>query len=218
MTPETLLQNLMQRYPVLKVCEDQILEAYKMLIRVYESGHILYVAGNGGSAADSDHIVGELMKSFMAKRTVDENLSTMLCTLYPEEGKGLCHMLEGGLPAISLPSLTALSTAISNDVAGNMIYAQMINSIGKAGDIFWGISTSGNSANIVNAAMVAKAKGLCSLGMTGSRACKLDEICDVIIHVPETDTYKVQELHLPIYHALCAMLESYFFRENDRSI
>ena len=171
----------------------------------------MYLAGNGGSAADSEHIVGELMKSFMAKRPIDEKLADKLKSLYGEEGEKLSLDLEGGFRALSLPSLISLSTAIINDVNSDVMFAQMLNSIGVEGDVFWGISTSGNSKNIVKAAMLAKAKGLKVMALVGQKECKLDKLCDVIIHVPETETYKVQELHLPVYHALCAMIESEFY-------
>ena len=188
-------------------------KALELLKETVLRQNILYLAGNGGSAADSEHIVGELMKSFMAKRPIDEKLADKLKSLYGEEGEKLSLDLEGGFRAVSLPSLISLSTAIINDVNSDMMFAQMLNSIGVEGDVFWGISTSGNSKNIVKAAMLAKAKGLKVMALVGQKECRLDALCDVIIHVPETETYKVQELHLPVYHALCAMLESEFYNK-----
>lgn len=213
-TPEMIFDTLLERYPALNECSSQITAAYETIRNAYENGGTLYTAGNGGSAADSDHIVGELMKSFMFKRPVSDELKNSMTKLFGEDGEALAKNLEGGLGAVSLPSLTALSTAVSNDTDPKTVFAQMINSLGKKGDVFLGISTSGNSANIIYAMMTAKAKGLAVIGMTGSKACKMDGLCDAVIHVPESETYKVQELHLPVYHALCAMLESAFFGIN----
>ena len=196
---DEIFDNLFRRYPSLEVCKDSINQAFNILKDTAVNLNTLYLAGNGGSAADSEHIAGELMKSFMAKRPIDGNLAQKLKDMYGEEGESLSLDLEGGFRAVPLPSLVSLSTAIINDV------------IGVKGDLFWGISTSGNSRNIVKAAMLAKAKGLKVMALVGEKECKLDKLCDVIIHVPETETYKVQELHLPIYHALCAMLESEFY-------
>ena len=208
---EEIFDSLFIRYPVLEGCKSSIDKAFELLKETVLRQNILYLAGNGGSAADSEHIVGELMKSFMAKRPIDEKLADKLKSLYGEEGEKLSLDLEGGFRALSLPSLISLSTAIINDVNSDVMFAQMLNSIGVDGDVFWGISTSGNSKNIVKAAMLAKAKGLKVMALVGQKECRLDALCDVVIHVPETETYKVQELHLPVYHALCAMLESEFY-------
>lgn len=208
---DEIFDNLFRRYPSLEVCKDSINQAFELLKETAVNLNTLYLAGNGGSAADSEHIAGELMKSFMAKRPIDGNLAQKLKDMYGEEGESLSLDLEGGFRAVPLPSLVSLSTAIINDVNSDIMFAQMLNSIGVKGDLFWGISTSGNSRNIVKAAMLAKAKGLKVMALVGEKECKLDKLCDVIIHVPETETYKVQELHLPIYHALCAMLESEFY-------
>ena len=208
---DEIFDNLFRRYPALEVCKDSINQAFNILKDTAVNLNTLYLAGNGGSAADSEHIAGELMKSFMAKRAIDGNLAQKLKDMYGEEGESLSLDLEGGFRAVPLPSLVSLSTAIINDVNSDIMFAQMLNSIGVKGDLFWGISTSGNSRNIVKAAMLAKAKGLKVMALVGEKECKLDKLCDVIIHVPETETYKVQELHLPIYHALCAMLESEFY-------
>ena len=208
---DEIFDNLFRRYPSLEVCKDSINQAFNILKDTAVNLNTLYLAGNGGSAADSEHIAGELMKSFMAKRPIDGNLAQKLKDMYGEEGESLSLDLEGGFRAVPLPSLVSLSTAIINDVNSDIMFAQMLNSIGVKGDLFWGISTSGNSRNIVKAAMLAKAKGLKVMALVGEKECKLDKLCNVIIHVPETETYKVQELHLPIYHALCAMLESEFY-------
>lgn len=208
---EDILENLILRYPCLITCREQIIEAFELLKESFQNEKTLYVAGNGGSASDSEHIVGELMKSFMAKRVLTDDEKKAYIEKYGAEGEKLVECLERGLPAVSLPSLIALSTAISNDVSGEYIFAQTLNSISKAGDVFLGISTSGNSKNIVDSFMVATIKGVKKIGLTGKNPCKMDEMCDVVIHVPETETYKIQELHLPVYHAICAMLESEFF-------
>ena len=208
---EEIFDSLFIRYPVLEGCKGSIYKAFELLKETVLRQNILYLAGNGGSAADSEHIVGELMKSFMAKRPIDEKLADKLKSLYGEDGEKLSLDLEGGFRALSLPSLISLSTAIINDVNSDVMFAQMLNSIGVEGDVFWGISTSGNSKNIVRAAMLAKAKGLKVMALVGQKECRLDALCDVVIHVPETETYKVQELHLPVYHALCAMIESEFY-------
>lgn len=208
---EEIFDTLFIRYPSLEPCKDNIYKAFELLKETAVNSHTLYLAGNGGSAADSEHIVGELMKSFMAKRPISDELADKLKAMYGEEGEALGKDLEGGFRAVSLPSLVSLATAIINDVNSGVIFAQMLNSIGIEGDVFLGISTSGNSKNVVNAAMVAKAKGLKVIALVGQKECKLDKIADVVIHAPEAETYKIQELHLPIYHALCSMLESEFF-------
>ena len=205
---EEIFDTLFIRYPLLELCKDNIYKAFELLRETAVNSNTLYLAGNGGSAADSEH-----MKSFMAKRPIDAKLAEKLKFMYGKEGENLSLDLEGGFRAVSLPSLISLSTAIINDVNSDVMFAQMLNSIGVEGDVFWGISTSGNSKNIVKAAMLAKAKGLKVMALVGQKECKLDSLCDVIIHVPETETYKVQELHLPVYHALCAMLESEFYKK-----
>ena len=210
-TKEEIYDDLLKRYPVLEACRKDILAAFELIKELFEKKGCLYVAGNGGSAADSDHIVGELMKSFMAKRRLDDETASMLQSLYGEEGAELAKNLEAGFRAVALPSLVALSTAGLNDIGGEAVFAQMLAAIGLKDEIFLALSTSGNSKNIVKAAMVAKAKGMKVISLTGKNECKLDKFSDVIIHAPELETHKIQELHLPIYHGLCAMLESHFF-------
>ena len=202
-----MIQELVKRYPVLDAVKDQIEEAYKILETCYENGGKLLIAGNGGSAADSDHIVGELMKGFVKRRPVSAELAEALKQADPERGAELAKKLQGGLPAIALTNHAALSSAFANDVDGMLSYAQQVNGYGKAEDVFLGISTSGN------AAVTAKAKGMKVIGLTGKTGGKLAKIADVAIIVPEQETYKIQELHLPIYHALCLMLEDRFYAE-----
>lgn len=206
-----IFKDLLYRYPQLNGCSTQIQDAYVRLRELYEHDGCLFAAGNGGSAADCEHIVGELMKSFLFKRKIQDHLQIQMQEMYGDEAGRLCRGLEGGLAAISLPSLVSLGTAIINDMDKDMIYAQMICAVGKESDVFLGISTSGNSDNIIHAMMTAKAKKMICIGLTGKETCRMDGLADVVVHVPETETYKVQELHLPVYHALCAMIETVFF-------
>jgi len=175
------------------------------------SGRKLLVSGNGGSASDSEHIVGELMKEFKLKRRVFSDQAAALKEIDPELGQTLAEGLQGALPAISLTGHSSLITAFMNDAMPELVFAQQVNGYGKAGDVYLGISTSGNSKNVLYAAVNAKAKGLKVIGLTGSMENKLMKFADVCIRVPETETYKIQELHLPVYHCLCMMLEERFF-------
>lgn len=169
------------------------------------------VCGNGGSAADSEHIVGELMKEFKLKRKIYSHQEAALMSIDPDRGKFLADNLQGALPAIALTGHSALSTAYMNDCESVLIFAQQVNGYGNQGDVFLGISTSGNSQNVIYATITAKSKGLKVIGLTGNRESSLSALADVCIKVPETETYKIQELHLPVYHCLCLMLEEYFF-------
>lgn len=206
------LTELTERYPVLKQVEGDIKALYETVRESYENGGKLLIAGNGGSCADSEHIVGELMKGFVKKRSVPEGMAQSLKAVDPERGEKLAASLQQGLAAIALTGHTALSTAFLNDVDGEVIYAQQVYGYGKPGDVLLGITTSGNSENIMYAAVAAKAKGMKVVGLTGRDGGKLKGICDAAVVVPETETFKIQELHLPVYHALCLMLEEYFFR------
>ncbi len=205
-----ILRNLIARYPALSVCEDDIHSAYLTMEAAYKSGKKLLIAGNGGSAADSEHIVGELLKQFKKKRMIDEKIYDALGE-YGDIGLEMREHLEGGLPAIALTSHPALSTAFSNDTEPTLTFAQQLLSLGEEGDVLLCLSTSGNSKNCVYATVLAKAKGITTICMTGEKESKLSELCDVSVRVPERETYLVQEYHLPIYHALCAMLEEEFF-------
>lgn len=204
---------LIERYPALESCKDDILNAYYLLEEPYSNGNKLLVAGNGGSAADSEHIVGELMKSFKLPRKLDKEFKSKLIQEDEELGLTLSENLQGALPAIALDGHLALSTAYMNDCEPLLCFAQQVNGFGNKGDIFLGISTSGNSKNILYAAVTARVKGLKVIGLTGQKESKLSEIADVCIKVPETETYMIQELHLPVYHCLCLMLEERFFEE-----
>ena len=206
-----MLNELVMRYPVLGIVRDDVNKAYSLLEACYENGGKLLIAGNGGSAADADHIVGELMKGFVKRRPLPKELKRALIDADPIRGSELSEKLQQGLPAIALTNHAALSSAFANDVDGMLSYAQQVNGYGKAGDVFLGISTSGNSENVMYAAVTAKAKGMKVIGLTGRDGGKLAKLADVAIVVPEQETYKIQELHLPIYHALCLMLEDHFY-------
>ena len=202
---------LILRYPQLIVAKDCIVEAYQILEESYTNDGKLLVAGNGGSAADAEHIVGELMKGFVNPRKLEAEYSDALITVNKELGRVLSDNLQGALPAIALDGHLALTTAYLNDCEPLLCFAQQVNGYGRKSDVFLGISTSGNSRNILYAATVAKAKGMKVIGLTGEKDSKLSEISDTCIQVPETETYKIQELHLPVYHCLCLMLEDTFF-------
>ena len=189
---------LILRYPQLIVAKDCIVEAYQILEESYTNDGKLLVAGNGGSAADAEHIVGELMKGFVNPRKLEAEYSDALITVNKELGRVLSENLQGALPAIALDGHLALTTAYLNDCEPLLCFAQQVNGYGRKSDVFLGISTSGNSRNILYAATVAKAKGMKVIGLTGEKDSKLSEISDTCIQVPETETYKIQELHLPV--------------------
>ena len=210
-TSQFILDELIERYPQLSVCKADIKAAFDILLKSYRNKGKLLIAGNGGSAADSDHISGELTKSFMFKRAVDPKLSEGLAQLFGEEGKAVCDNLEGGLPAIPLPTMNASNSAIANDVGWTQSFAQLVNALGLEGDVFLGITTSGNSGNIVDALMVSKVKGVRTIALTGRDGGRCKALADVCIIVPEKETFKIQELHLPVYHALCSMVEAELF-------
>ena len=205
------LTLLIERYPQLESAREDILAAYEILEQSYSAGGKLLVAGNGGSAADSEHIVGELMKGFKKPRKLSPEQDEKLTAVNAELGRVLADNLQGALPAIALDGHPALTTAYMNDCEPLLCFAQQVNGYGNANDVFLGISTSGNSKNILYAAVTAKAKGLRVIGLTGAEHCKVEEFADVCIKAPETETYRIQELHLPIYHCLCLMLDERFF-------
>lgn len=208
---EKHLDLLIQRYPLLQICRESIVEAYLLLEHSYKNGGKLLIAGNGGSAADAEHIVGELMKGFKLPRKVSPKLAHDLVQEDSEMGSVLAEKLQGALSAIALGGHLSLSTAYANDCDPLLSFAQQVNGLGKNEDIFLGISTSGNSRNVLYAAVTAHAKGMKVIGLTGERESKLKDFSDVCIQVPQTETYMVQELHLPVYHCLCMMLEDCFW-------
>jgi D-sedoheptulose 7-phosphate isomerase len=205
------IRELIFSYPGLDVCATDIEAAYNVLRDCYRGGGKVLTCGNGGSAADAEHIVGELMKGYLLKRAMPEEMRAKLIATNPADGDYLADHLQGGLPAISLVSQTSLLSAIANDTAADMVYAQQVYVYGREGDTLIGISTSGNSTNVLRAMQVARASGLHTIGLTGRTGGKLKPLCDVCIRVPANDTTLVQERHLPIFHVLCAMLEEEFF-------
>ena len=199
-----VFEEFYNRYPQLKGCEGEISRAFDLLLACYKGGGKVLTCGNGGSAADAEHIVGELLKKFRKHRDIDSGVAARL----PPE---LVAKLEGAFPAVSLVSMSGILTAFANDVAWEMAFAQQVYGLGTPGDVLIALSTSGNSVNCVNAALVAKAKGLKVIAMTGVGGGRLGELADAAIRVPESETYRIQELHLPVYHALCAAIEDAMF-------
>lgn len=206
-----MLDRFIEKHGDLSACKKEIENAYQILKNCYNNDRKVLIAGNGGSSSDAEHIVGELMKGFLLKRELKEEEKAALIKIDSEKGKYLEQKLQGALPAISLSCHSSLTTAISNDVSGDMIFAQQIQGYGQKGDVFLAISTSGNSRNVVLAAIVAKAKGMKVIGLTGVGGGELARIVDVCIDVPSKETYEIQEYHITIYHCLCRMLEEYFF-------
>lgn len=202
---------LVERYPVFKNIQQSIIDAYLVMEECYENGGKLLIAGNGGSAADSEHIAGELMKRFKLARPVSKEFADKLTAIDPIRGERLVKNLECSLMAIPLVAHEALTTAYINDVDGLGVFAQQLFGFGRKGDVFLGISTSGNSENILPATVVAKALDIKVIGLTGENGGELAKVADVVIKAPERETYMIQELHLPIYHCWCLMLEDKFF-------
>jgi len=211
MDKNTLIEKLIERYPALNSCKKDIENVADLWINSYENKGKLLICGNGGSAADADHITGELLKSFSKKRPVTNNFAADLKNTDSERGTILAEKLERGLPAISLSAHSALTSAVSNDIGGDFIYAQQIMGYGNKEDVLVAITTSGNSQNIIDAAITAKAKGMKIVGLTGETGGKLKQYCDACICVPSSITPVVQEYHLPVYHILCQIVEHKFF-------
>ena len=202
---------LMERYPVLESCKNDIIAAFDLLDDVYSKERKMLICGNGGSAADAERVVGELMKGFRYSRKLLSTEVDNLQKIDTEMGKVLAENLQSALPAIALDGHPALSTAYMNDCEPLLCFAQQVNGLGRQGDVLFGISTSGTSKNVLYAAVTAKSKGMKVVGLTGAKDSKLSALADICIKVPETETYMVQELHLPVYHCLCLMLEEKFF-------
>ena len=203
--------KLVSRYPELETVRDEITAAGDLLTAVYSEKRKVLVCGNGGSASDSEHIVGELMKAFSLERPVPKSFAQALRASFPDEAEYLSDHLQGALPAISLVSQSALISAYANDVAADMVYAQQVYAYGQPGDALIALSTSGNSKNVINAVKIASVMNVRTIGLTNSEGGKLAPLCDICIKVPRESTPEVQELHLPIYHALCELLEVKFF-------
>ena len=208
---DSRLTELSETYPELSVCLPDIQRAAQVLLACYHGGGKVLVCGNGGSASDAEHIVGELMKGYLRRRPLAEAVRHQLTDAFPNDGPYLADHLQGALPAISLVSQTSLTTAYANDVAADMIFAQQVYGYGRPGDVLIAISTSGNAKSVRHAAQVARAFGLHTIGVSGKSGGALKAICDVAICVPWEGATAVQERHLPIYHALCALVEAEFF-------
>jgi D-sedoheptulose 7-phosphate isomerase len=206
-----LLRQFFERHKELAYLEEQVRQAILVIAEAFRNGNKLLVCGNGGSSADADHIVGELMKGFEMKRPLDPTLQDVLKEQYGEHGAALASSLQQGLPAISLSAHTALLTAVANDMGGEYIYAQQVAGYGKHGDVLWAISTSGNSVNVIKALMVAKGAGLTTIGMTGETGGDMNALCDVLLNIRGSSTAGIQELHLPVYHVICRMIEMEIF-------
>lgn len=211
MEQEKYLNLLIERYPMLQVARESIVEAYLILEDSYAHKGKLLIAGNGGSAADAEHIVGELMKGFKLPRKMPSDFAKRVIGIHAELGQTIADHLQGTLPVIALDGHPALTTAYMNDCEPLLCFAQQLYGYGNEGDVFLGISTSGNSKNVLYAAVTAHAKGMKVIGLTGAKESKLEKLSDVCIKVPQTETFMIQELHLPVYHCLCLMLESRFF-------
>lgn len=197
--------DTIERYPVLEPCKQDIIDAVETIIRMYKNGNKLLLCGNGGSCSDCEHISGEFLKGFLKKRPYEKGEIDL-------EEDVLCK-LQKGVPAIPLTSLTASLSAFNNDVDPDLSYGQLVNALGKKGDVLIGISTSGNAKNVALAVKCAKALNIKTIGLTGAKGGLLRELCDIAIRVPETETFKIQELHLPVYHAICAQVEESLFEK-----
>jgi D-sedoheptulose 7-phosphate isomerase len=207
------LDELVARHPGLASCRADIEAAFALLSRTFAAGGKLLTCGNGGSAADADHIVGELMKGFRRARRPSGETATRLAASDPEMGPRLASRLQLGLPAVNLAAGMALPTAFANDEDPGLVFAQQVLVLGRPGDALLGISTSGGAANVIAALVTARAVGMATVGLTGESGGRMRGRCDVLVAVPGTRTFEVQELHLPVYHCLCAMLEDRFFKE-----
>lgn len=205
-----IFEELVDKYPSLSACIDSVRSAGEVLLKVFHGGGKLLVCGNGGSGADSEHIVGELMKEFYIRRPLKEAEQAALKKVDPA-GEKLAKCLQGALPAITLTSNIALSTAYANDAEPELVFAQQVWGYGNPGDVLLAISTSGSSKNVYDAMVAAKAKGMRVIGLTGARQGTMEKLCDVCIRAPSTVTYEIQEYHLPIYHALCRYVEAEIF-------
>lgn len=211
---QEVIAELIGRYPGLADCSESIRQAVNAIVCCYENGGTVYCCGNGGSAADAEHIVGELMKGFLLSRPLPESdVESLLDIAGEEDGAYLAKHLQCGLPALSLMAQQALTTAVGNDLGGDLAPAQQLYGLGKAGDVLIGISTSGNARNIALACKVARLKKMKIIGLTGKKGGLLGKLADVPIHVPEDETFKIQEYHLPVYHAICIAVEKHFFKK-----
>lgn len=213
MSTEITLKNLAGKYPVLEALLNDIATASEIIIKSFSEGNKLLICGNGGSSSDSDHIAGELIKGFENRKGLSDVIKNQLISTDDTRGRLLAGKLQLGYPAISLSAHSGLMTAVSNDTDPSLIFAQQVVAFGCKNDVLLAISTSGNSENVINAAITAKACGLSVIALTGSTGGKLKHFCDILINVPESSTAAVQELHLPVYHAICRMVEDGLSKE-----
>jgi D-sedoheptulose 7-phosphate isomerase len=207
------VEKLCKRHPILISCKKDIERAIEIIKECYKNGNKVLTCGNGGSAADAEHIVGELMKGSRKKRKVSSNFCKQVSKIYPKESKKICDNLQTPLPAISLTSHISFTTAFNNDMNSEFTFAQQLFGLGEKGDVLIALSTSGNAKNVINACKVAKVLGIKTITMTGKNGGVLKNICDTVIRVPEEETLLIQECHLPIYHAICSAVEDTFFKE-----
>lgn len=212
---QKIIDDLIIRYPLLFCCLENVVEATEALIYCYKNGGKLLTCGNGGSASDAQHIVGELMKSFVLPRKLNDLLQNQIRNKFPSDSKYFIDNLQGSLSAISLQGEVALSSAYANDMAPDLVFAQQVLGLGQEGDVLLAISTSGNSQNIIHACKVARVKNIVVIGLTGETGGNMRDLCNVLINVPSKTTYKIQELHLPVYHCICLALENEFFGEGQ---
>ena len=206
-----ILNELMQDHPQLEAVREDIMGAYRALEACYANKKRVYICGNGGSAADALHIVGELMKSFVTARPMDRGTADKLLSACPDQAGYMIEHIQGALPACALVENAALATAFANDVKADLVFAQQLYGYAQERDVLLAISTSGNAANVLNAVRLAKAMGIVTIGLTGGMGGALKAACDICMVMPERETYKIQELHQPVYHALCRMIEARFF-------
>jgi len=203
--------KMIEKYECLAICQDDIIKAFNAVVECYKNGGKVLVCGNGGSAADSAHIVGELLKGFMSKRPLNEDMKVKIQSISDEYGTMMADLLQGSLPAVDLSAMQSIISAVANDTDPALVYAQQVMGLGKPGDVLIGLSTSGNASNVMCAGVAAKALGLTTVAMTGQGGGKMKGLFDITIAVPATSTPDVQELHLPVYHALCEMVEKELF-------
>ena len=208
---EKILNELTDRYSALLESSFEILKTFQVIQKTFENNGTLLICGNGGSACDADHIAGELMKGFAKKRPLSDSLINEIIKIDPSRASLLAMKLQCGLPAIPLTSHAAVISAVANDNDAKLIFAQQVLALGKKGDVLLGISTSGNAENVICAMVTAKAMGMTTVGLTGPTGGAMKPFCDVLIHVPGETTSSIQELHLPVYHAICKMLEEAFY-------
>ena len=208
------IEDLIKRYPALAICRNDLINAVEIICESFYAGNKLITCGNGGSAADAQHIVGELMKGFLLPRKIkdyDKDFQDKLKKIYPEDAEYFEKYLQGALPAVSLVGETALMTAFTNDNCADLIFAQQVYGIGKAGDVLLAITTSGNSVNILHAVKTANLKNIKTIVLTGRSGGKVKSLADISICAPADTAYTIQEFHLPVYHMLCIALENEFF-------